>query len=66
MEISKSSIFLYRVVKEQKSQRGERTKMGVTERERAKFKDQEIPRHSTWPTATLKQIKLIKSQKRPS
>lgn len=34
MEISKSSIFLYRVVKEQKSQRGERTKMGVTEIER--------------------------------
>lgn len=31
MEISKSSIFLYRAVKEQKSQRGERTKMGVTE-----------------------------------
>lgn len=32
MEISKSSIFLYRVVKEQKSQRGERTRMGVRER----------------------------------
>lgn len=31
MEISKSSIFLYRVVKEQKSQRGERTRMGVRE-----------------------------------
>lgn len=56
MEISKLSIFLYRVVKEQKSQSGERTKMGVREIE---SKIQELGTNTTFNMANS-QIKANK------
>lgn len=64
MEISKSSIFLYCAVKEQKSQRGERTKMGVTERE---SKIQELGNTTTFNMANSHiKANKINRKKRPS